>query len=259
MSGLSTWLNSPTIIRQRSRRNWKWTSTKEIKTAKWTGSNRNYLHNNKTSRIMVAMSAVGTGTNSEQIPRLLVRRRVARINRRLIIIPYVATITMACRVRRPRRLGRPAVQHRILVINNSSNSKTMMRSTISAASFTSAACATSIRFMRTMIKNASTIRVQAILESKRSRRNHTKPVSNVWRNSHRWKSNTTMCSARTATTKLRRRGCGKGIRRIFCSLKVVIKDRIRITGWRIPRRRKLGIIPSSAFAPNANKIITRTP
>lgn len=147
--------------------------------AKWTGSNRNYLHNNKTSRITVAMSAVGTGINSEQILQLLARRRVARINRRLIIIPYVVTITMACRVRRPRRLGRPAVQHRILVINSSSSSKTMMRSITSAASSTSAACATSTRCMKTTTKSASTIRVQAILESKRSRRNHTRRALNV--------------------------------------------------------------------------------
>lgn len=150
--------------------------------AKLTGSNRNYLHNNKTSRIMVAMSAGQTGINSEQIPRLLVRRRVARINRQRIIIPYVVTIIMACRVRRPRRLGRPEVQHRILVINSSSSSsssKTMTRSTTSAASSTSAACATSTRCMRTTIRSASTIRVQAILESKRSHRNHTRRASNV--------------------------------------------------------------------------------
>ena len=147
--------------------------------AKWTGSNRNYPHNNKTSRIMVAMSAVGTGINSEQIPQLLARRRVARINQRRIIIPYVVTTTMACRVLQPRRLGRPVVQHRILVINSSSSSKTMMRSITSAASSTSAACATSTRCMKTTTKSASTIRVQAIPESKRSRRNHTRRASNV--------------------------------------------------------------------------------
>ena len=142
--------------------------------AKWTGSNHNYLHNNKTSRIMVAMSAVGTGINSELTLQLLVRRRVARINLLRIIIPYVVTTTMACRVRRPRRLGSKAAQHRILVINSSSSSKMMTINTTSAANFTNAACATSTRCMRMTTKSASTISVQAILESKRSRRNHTR-------------------------------------------------------------------------------------